>query len=315
MQAIIAVKNLYKDYKVKSKTVNVLKNCSFEIENGKSVGFVGLNGAGKSTTIKILTGIMKPTNGVVEIFGINPFKNRKLLMKQIGVLFGQRSNLVYDLPVKDSFKLLKAIFSIPDKEYQEQLEFIGQYIDYQSLLDTPVRQLSLGQRMRCEVVSVLLHNPKIVFFDEAFLGIDFKSKTMIRKLIDRMREQYKTTFFITSHDIRDIEKMCDDVIIINDGTVIAHDCIEKIEKQSKWIHLTISFYEEIETTSITNLDVEIEEINSEDNSIKIKTRRERCQSIIELISKTYDVESYVVSDYNLEEIIESIYEEIKCIHE
>lgn len=311
MEKVIEVKDLRKDYKVKSKIINALKNCSFEIEPGKSIGFVGLNGAGKSTTIKILTGIMQPTGGEVRLLGLDPFANRKKLMSKIGVLFGQRSNLIYDLPVKDSFKLLKAIYSISDEQYKKQFNFIKNYIEFEPLLDTPVRQMSLGQRMRCEVVSVLLHNPKVVFLDEAFLGIDFKSKTMIRRLIDAMREQYGTTFFITSHDIRDIERMCDDVIIINQGEIIAHDNIYNIEKQSKWVHLNISFYEQIDADFIAELEAEIEQVDKEDNSVKMKARRNKYKEVLEIISERYEIASYRVSDYNLEEIIASIYEEMR----
>lgn len=310
MENVIEAKRIMKEYKVKRKVINALKNCSFEIKEGKSMGFIGLNGAGKSTTIKILTGVMKPTNGEVKLLGIDPFVNRKKLMKNIGVLFGQKSNLIYDLPLKDSFKLLKAIYNIPENEYEKQINFIKKYIDFESLWDTPVRQMSLGQRMRCEVASVLLHNPKVVFFDEAFLGIDFKSKAMIRRLIDAMRKKYRTTFFITSHDIRDIEKMCDDVIIINNGEIIACDKIDNIEKQSKWIHLNLSFYKEIDSELDFGLQVEIEEINREDNSVRIKTRRDQYKEVILLISKKYEIASYELFDYNLEEIIESIYEEM-----
>jgi len=306
----IVVKNLKKDYKVKKKIVNALKSCSFEIETGKSIGFVGLNGAGKSTTIKILTGIMQATGGSVKLLGVDPFVNRKKLMSQIGVLFGQRSNLIYDLPVKDSFKLLKAVYSISDEAYEKQIDFIKKYIEFEPLLDTPVRQMSLGQRMRCEVASVLLHNPKVVFLDEAFLGIDFKSKTMIRKLLDAMREQNGTTFFITSHDIRDIERMCDDVIIINQGEIIAHDNIYNIEKQSKWVHLNVTFYEEIDTTFEVGQDAEVEQIDAEENSVRLKTKRDRYKAVLDMVSQKYEVASYEVADYNLEEIIGSIYEEM-----
>lgn len=241
MNKAIVVESLSKDYMIKREKKSALSDCSFVVKKGTSVGLVGLNGAGKSTIIKLLVGIMQPTSGKVWVLGEDPFVKRKRLMKNLGVLFGQRSNLVYDLPVKDSFSLLKTIYGLSEDEYVKQMKFLKQYIDFEQLMNIPVRHMSLGQRMRCEVASVLLHNPQMVFFDEAFLGIDFKSKIMIRKLIEAMRKKNGTTFVITSHDIRDIERMCDEVIILNEGKIIAYDNIFNIESRSKWVHLEISF--------------------------------------------------------------------------
>lgn len=316
MENIIEAKNLVKDYKgKKGKKINALKRCSFNIEKGKSVGFVGLNGAGKSTTIKLLTGIMKATSGSIRVLEVDPFVNRKSLMNNVGVLFGQRSNLIYDLPVKDSFKLLKAIYNISASEYENQLEFLEKYIEFNILMDVPVRQLSLGQRMRCEVASILLHNPQLVFFDEAFLGIDFKSKSMIRKMIDAMRNKYNTTFFITSHDIRDIERMCNEVIIINDGNIISQDNINNIIKQSKWIHLKVEFKDEIEPKLLSSDDVILENYDPDENSASFRLSKSDYESFVNKLNKNYSIISYKVLDCNLEEIIESIYEEMKRKHE
>ena len=313
MNKVIVVESLSKNYMIKREKKKALRDCSFVVEKGTSVGFVGLNGAGKSTLIKLLVGIMQPSSGNILVLGENPFANRKRLMKNVGVLFGQRSNLVYDLPVKDSFSLLKTIYSLSEDEYVKQMNFLKQYIDIEELMNIPVRQMSLGQRMRCEVASVLLHNPQLVFFDEAFLGIDFKSKIMIRKLIEAMRRKNGTTFVITSHDIRDIERMCDDVIILNEGTIIAHDNIFNIESRSKWVHLEISFYDEINFEDMTTIGetIDVEEINKERNSIIVKVERGLYSSIIESFYKKYDIKSYEVSDYRLEDIIACIYEETK----
>lgn len=312
MEKIIEVNNLVKEYKVRrSSSVKAIKDCTFAISKGNSVGFVGLNGAGKSSTIKALTGIIKPTSGNIKVLGNDPYKYRKETMRNIGVLFGQRSNLIYDLPVIDSFKLLKAIYRISDRDYTKQLEFLGEFIDLESLKKIPVRKLSLGQRMRCEVASILIHNPKVVFFDEAFLGIDFKSKGMIRKLIDAMRTKFGTTFFITSHDIRDIERMCEDVIIINNGEIIRQDTIQNVLEQSKWIHLEIKFEAESNQIELSELNCKVLKFESENNMVLIKTLKEGRIHLLKRIDELFAIKSYELIDCNLEDIIESIDEEMR----
>lgn len=305
MNNVIKVENLVKNYVVRGKKIEALKGCSFQVKQGSSVGFVGLNGAGKSTTIKILTGIIQPDEGNVEILGKSPITERKKIMQHIGVLFGQRSNLIYDLPVKESFALLKRIYHIQSKNFNEQFELISEYIDVRSLLDIPVRQLSLGQRMRCEAMSVLLHKPEIVIWDEAFLGIDFKSKSMIQKLVKYMIENEKTTFFITSHDIKDIEKMCKDIIIINDGKIAKHDKIENLIKNSKFIKVRIRFLDEINLNSIEKL-FKIENIDFDDNILNCWIDRTEFNHILSELSSLNKIESYLVSDSTLEEIIEQL---------
>lgn len=305
MNTVIKATNLKKNYVVKGQNIEALKGCTFEVSAGSSTGFVGVNGAGKSTTIKLLTGIMKPESGTVEILGKDPMQSRKEIMRQIGVLFGQRSNLIYDLPVKESFSLLKEIYNIEKKQFEKQFELICQYIEVKELLETPVRLLSLGQRMRCEVAAVLLHSPRVVFFDEAFLGIDFKSKKMIQKLVRILQKDFNTTFFMTSHDIKDIERMCDDVIIINEGMLVKHDKISSLIQNSKYVHVMIQFSEEIQEDFISQY-VNVDKINIEDNSVECWIEREKCSDVLNILSSVNMIMSYSVNDSTLEEIIEHL---------
>ena len=199
------------------RDVHALSNVDLRIEAGEIVGYIGPNGAGKSTTIKILSGILRPDEGDVSVNGLNPFTNRKQHAQQIGVLFGQRSQLWWDLPVADSFNLVKEIYKIPNDTYQIVLDEYVEMFDLSTLLQTPVRQLSLGQRVKCDIVAALLHQPKVLFLDEPTLGLDATTKQIVRKLIRKINRKYRTTIVVTSHDMQDIEQIVDRVILIGNG--------------------------------------------------------------------------------------------------
>ena len=173
-------------FKRKYKTIEALKNVSFEVEEGEIVGYIGPNGAGKSTTIKIMTGIISPTSGTCLINGLNPVKDRKKYVSQIGAVFGQRANLAWDVPVIDSYELLRDIYKIPNSEYEKNLQNLTEKLDLAELLHLPIRQMSLGQRMRCEIAGALLHSPKILFLDEPTIGLDSISKLKVREFIKQM---------------------------------------------------------------------------------------------------------------------------------
>ena len=244
--AIIEVKNLSKDFKVKLKskgfkgslkaiikpsykTVKAVKNISFEVEKGEVIAFIGPNGAGKSTTIKMLTGILYPDKGDIKVLGIDPRKERKKLAYNIGTVFGQKEQLWMHLTPYDNFKFFGAIYDIPEYAVEKKIEELKQVFELEEFIDTPVRNLSLGQRIRCEIVASLIHEPSILFLDEPTIGLDPVVKENIRTLIKRMNKEYKTTIFLTSHDISDIEKLCKRVIIINSGQVVLDDSMENLK--------------------------------------------------------------------------------------
>jgi ABC-2 type transport system ATP-binding protein len=199
------------------ETVRALEEMTFSVGRGEIVGYIGPNGAGKSTTIKIMSGILVPTSGRCEIMGLTPWKDRVAHVRNIGVVFGQRTQLWWDLPVSDSFLLLKDIYRIPENSFREQLEWLVEALGLEALLTFPVRQLSLGQRMRCELAAALLHRPSILFLDEPTIGLDAVSKIAVRKIVKKVCAEQQVTVLLTTHDMNDIEALAERVILIGKG--------------------------------------------------------------------------------------------------
>lgn len=216
-----------REYLVKT----ALDHISFEIGEGELVGYIGPNGAGKSTTVKILSGILVPNGGSVKVFGKTPWKNRIEIVRQIGVVFGQRTQLFWDLPVIESFELLKSIYQIPHQEYQTTLDSLTSTLELAKLFHVPVRQLSLGQRMRCDIAASLLHSPKILFLDEPTIGLDAVSKLAVRDFIRKLNQEKKVTVMLTTHDLDDIESLCKRVLILNEGQIFLDGTLETLRKQ------------------------------------------------------------------------------------
>ena len=214
----------HREYQV----IDALKNVSFTISDGEMVGYIGPNGAGKSSTIKILSGILTPDSGKVLVDGRTPWKNRIAHVREIGVVFGQRSQLWWDVPVIDSFELLKDIYSVPNQTYHENLEELTETLNLRELLRTPVRQLSLGQRMRCEIAASLLHSPKVLFLDEPTIGLDAVSKLAVRDFIQQLNREEKTTVILTTHDMQDIEALASRVILIGKGRILLDGTLEDL---------------------------------------------------------------------------------------
>lgn len=222
-----AIKELFL---AKKRELIAIENLSLEVKAGERVAFIGPNGAGKSTTIKILTGILHPTSGRVEVLGLVPWKDRHALGYQIGTVFGQRTQLWYHLPSSDTFYLLSKIYEIDTTTYKKRLQELVSLFQIEHLLNKPVRQLSLGERMRCEIVASLLHNPKILFLDEPTIGLDINAKLMIRSLLNRLSKEHGTTLFLTSHDTADIEQVCERVIVLDKGLIITDSSLKELKK-------------------------------------------------------------------------------------
>lgn len=212
--------------------IHALNDISFTIQDGEMVGYIGPNGAGKSSTIKILSGILTPDSGQCLVDGRIPWKNRIRHVAQIGVVFGQRSQLWWDVPVIDSFSLLKDIYSIPDQLYRSNLDELTELLSLGELLRTPARQLSLGQRMRCEIAASLLHSPMILFLDEPTIGLDAVSKLAVRDFIRRQNELHGTTVILTTHDMQDIEALTNRIILIGKGRILMDGTLEDIKNRS-----------------------------------------------------------------------------------
>ncbi len=216
----------HKEYEL----IHALDGVSFTISDGEMVGYIGPNGAGKSSTIKILSGILTPEEGTCLINGLTPWKNRIEHVKNIGVVFGQRTQLWWDVPVMDSFELLKEIYRISEQAYRRNLEQLSEMLGLSELLRTPTRQLSLGQRMRCEIAASLLHDPKILFLDEPTIGLDAVSKLAVRDFILKLNEEKKTTVILTTHDMQDIEALTSRIILIGKGKILLDGTLADIKE-------------------------------------------------------------------------------------
>ncbi|WP_307354970.1 ATP-binding cassette domain-containing protein [Hathewaya limosa] len=214
---VIETTNLSKEYFYNNTTVKALNKLSLNIKEGEIVGLVGPNGAGKSTAIKLICGILNPSNGEVRVLSKDPFKNRKKLCYELGVMFGQRSSLWYNLPVIESLYLMKDIYNISTEDFNYRLEKYAHSLDVTSLINKPVRKLSFGQRIKCELLAVILHNPKLIILDEPTIGLDVLSKQSLRNILYDISKENNSTILITSHDLHDIEKLCSRIVFINKG--------------------------------------------------------------------------------------------------
>ena len=222
------------------ETIHALNDVSFTIRDGEMVGYIGPNGAGKSSTIKILSGILTPDSGTVLVDGRVPHKNRIDHVREIGVVFGQRSQVWWDVPVIDSFSLLKDIYSISDICYQQSLEELTTLLNLSELLRSPARQLSLGQRMRCEIAASLLHRPRILFLDEPTIGLDAVSKLAVRDFILRQNQTHKTTVILTTHDMQDIESLTSRILLIGKGQILMDGSLNDIRTGNESIDATVA---------------------------------------------------------------------------
>lgn len=300
-----AVKSLFKP---QYSTVQALKDVSFKINQGEIVGYIGPNGAGKSTTIKIISGILVPDSGKCNILGYTPWKNRVNHVKNIGVVFGQRSQLWWDVPVIDSYNLLKDIYKVPDKEFKDNLELLTSTLNLSTLLSTPVRQLSLGQRMRCEIGASLLHSPKILFLDEPTIGLDAVSKIAVRNFVKTINKEKKVTVILTTHDMNDIEALAERIILIGKGKLLLDGTLTELKnKFATHKILKVDFTENHENIHIDGTTV----ICSSKESITLSVDLEKIKvsEAIGLLSNKLDIIDVSVESRPIDEIIVDLYKE------
>lgn len=210
--------------------INAVDTISLEVKKGEFLGYIGPNGAGKSTSIKMLTGILQATSGTVQVLGLDPFKNRKEYTKQIGVVFGQRTQLWWDIAVKESFSLLRRIYQIPEHDFKQRLDELVTLFDIAKLLDTPVRKLSLGERMKCDIIASLLHRPAVLFLDEPTIGLDAVAKDSIREFLKTLHAKGDTTILLTTHDLQEIEELCQRIVVLDHGKIVYDGDLERIKK-------------------------------------------------------------------------------------
>jgi len=291
------------------KEITAVNNISLSVDKGERVAFIGPNGAGKSTTIKMLTGILFPTSGKVTILGLDPTTERKKLAYQIGTVFGQRSQLLPNLPLTDSLEFFGVMYDLSDKQISKRTEELTELFELGSFIDQPVRKLSLGQRMRAEIAASLIHKPKIIFLDEPTIGLDIVAKKSLRDLLIRINEEEQTTIFLTSHDVGDIESLCNRTIIINKGTIVRDMPTEALAKTfayEKYIDLVPSqkflVYPEL-VDGIRYLSTEPHKITVAVDANKI-TVKQALQKLLEL----FEVDDIDVYSADMETVIRNIYE-------
>jgi len=297
--------NLFKDlFKQEFVKVNAVSDVSFSIDKGESVAFLGPNGAGKTTTIKMLTGLIFPTSGEVSVLGYFPFDRKRDFLMRIGLVMGNKAGLNWDLTPNQSFELLKEIYKIPADTFKSRLKELTELLDTERFLNTQVRRLSLGERMKMELIGAILHQPEILFLDEPTIGLDITSKKKIREFLREIQKKHNVTMLLTSHDMDDIERVCDRVIVINKGTKVYDDSLERLTikyNQEKFV----KFYFEKLPDEDEFKGFEIS--NKNDNSYTFKVKRSDLPKITEMITSKYDVLDIDILSTPLEEIIEDIF--------
>lgn len=328
---MIRVENLSKDFKINKKyagfkgaiksfftseyTVKkAVDNISFEINDGEIVGYIGANGAGKSTTIKMMTGILKPTNGIVSVNGLIPYENREKNAKNIGVVFGQKTQLWWDLPISETFSLLKDIYDVSDEDFNERMSFLKEVLELDEFFLSPVRTLSLGQRMRADLAAALIHNPKVIYLDEPTIGLDVVVKERVRKAIKEINEKYNTTIILTTHDLNDIEELCSRIIIIDKGKKIYDGEINGVKEKFGYLTtVEIQIKEEINLENFNEFnemkdDCEFK-LNFNENKLSITFNKNKISSseIIGRVMKKLSVIDFVVKETSIEDIVKKMY--------
>jgi ABC-2 type transport system ATP-binding protein len=279
---------------------------SFSLEPGELVGYIGPNGAGKSTTIKMLTGILVPTSGLLRVAGIVPHAHRMANAANIGVVFGQRSQLYWDLPLRESFELLRAIYDVPRDRYLQNMKHFAEILDLDRFLSTPVRQLSLGERMRGDFAAAMLHDPKIVYLDEPTIGLDVIAKEAIREFIGTVNRERGTTVILTTHDLADVERLSRRIILIDDGTVIYDGSLERLrDEYGTHRTLVVNLAEPYAEVEVAGTEV----VSREANLVRLRFNRREitAEALIRRVTERYHITDVSIIEPDIESIVRTIY--------
>lgn len=307
-----AIKSLFSTEYTVTRAVDSM---NFKIEEGEVVGYIGSNGAGKSTTIKMMTGILTPTSGKVEVDGIIPYEKRTENAMNIGVVFGQRTQLWWDLPLSETFSLLRDIYNVSQKDFEERMKFFNEVLGIDEFMLRPVRTLSLGQRMRADLAASLIHNPKILYLDEPTIGLDVVVKEKVRNAIKEINKKYNTTVILTTHDLEDIEELCDRIIIIDKGVKIYDGGLKEIKEQYGYM-TTVSImvkqselYKKVDINKSLNLESNDLSYETGDGKIIVTFNKNKVSSteIIEFFMKNYSIQDFSLKETSIDDIIKKIY--------
>ena len=298
-----AVKSLFhREYTVKE----AVKNVSFSLDKGEVVGYIGPNGAGKSTTIKMLSGVLLPTSGVAKIGDIIPYENRKENAKRIGVVFGQRSQLYWDLPISDTFDLYESLYSVPRERFRENCKYFTELLDMNDFINQQVRQLSLGQKMKANIAIALLHDPEVLYLDEPTIGLDVTSKKVLRDALKSINAERKTTIILTTHDMDDIEAVCQRLIMIDQGQKLFDGTLEDFRsKYNDGFTVKLEF-DSVSPAWVESEDYELLEQSERHWIIKARTEMTSKDIMIDMIGK-YDPTNLYVQEERIEDIVRRAY--------
>ncbi|MDE6004142.1 MAG: ATP-binding cassette domain-containing protein [Oscillospiraceae bacterium] len=330
MSAIIQIKNVTKEFKVLNrreglkgslkdlfsrdyKIVRAVDNISMDIEQGEIVGYLGPNGAGKSTTIKMMTGVLEPTSGEILVGGNIPYQNRAKNAQEIGVVFGQRSQLWWALPLIESFKLLKDIYQISDSDYKSMMHLYQSLVDIEPLLHKPVRQMSLGQRTLSDILAAFLHNPKIVFLDEPTIGLDVSMKSKIRILINALNKEKNTTVILTTHDMGDVDALCRRIVIIDKGKMLYNNDIEHLKGffgsyRTLKIRMDGDLKQQAEVIQKELPDFSVS-ADEEWISVLVDEEKSKVMEVLNQLQKSHEIRDMQLEEISTEDVIKKIYEE------
>ena len=305
-----AIKSFFSsEYTIKTAVDDI----SFKINDGEIVGYIGENGAGKSTTIKMMTGILTPTSGQVLVNGKVPYKDRQENAKDIGVVFGQKTQLWWDLPLSETFSLLKEIYEVNEKDFIERMKMLDEVLELEPFMLSPVRTLSLGQRMRADLAAAFIHNPKVIYLDEPTIGLDIVVKDNVRRAIKKMNEDFGTTIILTTHDLNDIEELCSRIIIIDSGKLIYDGGLKEIKEKYGYItNIEVQMKQTInldEIEFIKELDRGNIKLNAKENKLMITFNKNNISTtdIIGRLMAKFDVIDFSVNETSVEEIVKKIY--------
>ena len=329
MSGIISLNNITKEFKVLNrreglkgsirdlfsrdyKIVKAVDGITMEVQQGEIVGYLGPNGAGKSTTIKMMTGVLEPTSGELLVGGRVPYKNRSQNAQEIGVVFGQRSQLWWSLPLVESFKLLKDIYQIPDDQYDSMMKLYGSLVNIDELLHKPVRQMSLGQRTLSDILAAFLHNPKIVFLDEPTIGLDVSMKAKIRTLIQALNKEKNTTVILTTHDMGDVDALCRRIVIIDKGKMLYDNDIEHL-KGFFGSYRTLKIRVSGDMAKVASeIEKELPEfkVSSDEEwiSVLVDEDKSKVLDVLSLLRQKHDIKDMQLEEISTEEVIKKIYE-------
>jgi viologen exporter family transport system ATP-binding protein len=303
-----SIQNLFvRDY----KTVAAVDRVSFSIHRGEMVGYIGPNGAGKSTSIKMLTGILVPTSGEIRVNGFVPYRQRRQYVKTIGVVFGQRTQLWWDIAVIESFKLLRRIYDVPQRDFEARMERFNEILSIRDYLHTPVRKLSLGERMRCDLAAALLHNPPLLFLDEPTIGLDVVAKDHIRQFLRAINREFRTTVLLTTHDLDDIEELCRRIMIIDHGRVLYDGPLADLKQRllrTKQIKFALKDRAQAAGIALFCRDgLEAEQVDELTYRIRFDRLKVSTSDLIRQILSTVEVRDLLIEDEPIEEIVKRIY--------